>query len=326
MLAPGRDVSSSDHRSERLDEDVTAAGSAKPAERLDPLDPLDPLDHRDTLPGSRPLDDDVTVAALPPETILGGPEGSSPSDERPRPTPGMVLGRYMLLSELGSGGMGVVMAAYDRELDRRVALKLLRSGSGEARMRREAQALAQLQHPSVVTVYEVGSIDGQPFIAMEHVDGVTFDAWVARHRGQWRKIVEIAIRAGRGLAAAHAVGLVHRDVKPSNILVGHDGRVCVADFGIATPTGRGVDSDVWTSRRVAAPRRRPRRPHGSTVSRRSPRPARSSEPRRTWPPSSTAASRWMLGPTSSRSVWRSTACSTAEPRSPATTSRRCAPR
>jgi tetratricopeptide (TPR) repeat protein/predicted Ser/Thr protein kinase len=235
MLAPGRDVSSSDHRSERLDEDVTAAGSAQPAERLDQLE------HGDTPPASRRLDDDVTVAALPPQTLHGGPE---PSDERPRPRPGMVLGRYMLLSELGSGGMGVVMAAYDRELDRRVALKLLRSGTGEARMRREAQALAQLQHPSVVTVYEVGSIDGQPFIAMEHVDGVTFDAWAARHRGQWRKIVEIAIRAGRGLAAAHAVGLVHRDVKPSNILVGHDGRVCVADFGIATPTGRPVDSDV----------------------------------------------------------------------------------
>jgi serine/threonine protein kinase/tetratricopeptide (TPR) repeat protein len=185
--------------------------------------------------------EDLTVAAPAPL----GP--TREVDEHPALRPGMVLGRYLLLEQVGSGGMGVVMAAYDRELDRRVALKLLRpdlSRSGEARMRREAQSLAQLQHPSVVTVYEVGTIEGQLFIAMEYVDGLTFDAWATRHRGQWRKLVEVAIRAGRGVAAAHAVGLVHRDIKPSNILVGQDGRVCVADFGIATITGRTVDADV----------------------------------------------------------------------------------
>ncbi len=186
----------------------------------------------------RPYDPEATVAAEPPEA---GP-GSAVSMP-----PGTMLGRYVLLSEAGSGGMGVVMAAYDRELDRKVALKLLRPGlsrSGEARLRREAQSLAQLQHPSVVTVYEVGAVGGQLFLAMEYVDGLTLDDWAARHRGQWRRIVDVAMRAGRGLAAAHAVGLVHRDVKPSNILVGHDGRVCVVDFGIATPTGRTVDSDL----------------------------------------------------------------------------------
>ncbi len=153
------------------------------------------------------------------------------------PTVGTRLGRYVLLEEVGSGGMGVVMAAYDRELDRRVALKLLRpdlSRSGEIRMKREAQALAQLQHPSVVTVYEVGEHQGQLYIAMEYVDGETLERWAARHRGQWRKVVEVAVRAGRGVAAAHAVGLVHRDIKPSNVLVGRDGRARVVDFGIAT--------------------------------------------------------------------------------------------
>ncbi|MCX4243781.1 serine/threonine-protein kinase [Paraliomyxa miuraensis] len=165
--------------------------------------------------------------------------------------PGANLGRYVLLEEVGSGGMGVVMAAYDRELGRKVALKLLRpnlSRSGEIRMRREAQSLAQLQHPSVVTVFEVGTIEGQLFIAMEYVEGQTFDQWAARHRGQWRKIVEVAIKAGRGLAAAHAVGLVHRDIKPSNILVGRDGRVCVADFGIATATGQVAEVDAVEAR------------------------------------------------------------------------------
>jgi tetratricopeptide (TPR) repeat protein/predicted Ser/Thr protein kinase len=253
-------VSSSDHRLDPPDEGATPAGPASRDLDATPFVPVRPGDADATpfvpvRPGEagtatastasmlRPLGrfaDDSTVAALPPD--IGDVE-----EGRPEPEPGMTIGRYLLLSEVGSGGMGLVMAAYDRELDRRVALKLLRPGisrSGEARMRREAQALAQLQHPSVVTVYEVGSIDGQPFIAMEYVDGLTFDAWAADHRGQWRRIVEVAIEAGRGLAAAHAAGLVHRDVKPSNILVGHDGRVCVADFGIATPTGRSLDSDV----------------------------------------------------------------------------------
>jgi eukaryotic-like serine/threonine-protein kinase len=210
-----------DHLDAAAEGDVTAATAI--ARRRDPR-----------------LDDDVTV-------VGGLPPDASAAAERLAPRPGTVLGRYLLLAEVGAGGMGVVMAAYDRDLDRRVALKLLRPGlsrAGEARMRREAQSLAQLQHPAVVTVYEVGTIAGQLFIAMEYIDGTTFDVWAAGHRGQWRKIVDTAIRAGRGLAAAHAVGLVHRDIKPSNILVGRDGRVCVVDFGIATPTGRTVDSEI----------------------------------------------------------------------------------
>jgi len=183
--------------------------------------------------------EDITIA----ETSDTSPAERRSS--RPALTPGMRLGRYVLLEEVGTGGMGVVMAAFDHELGRRVALKLLRphmSHSGETRMKREAQSLAQLQHPSVVTVYEVGKLDGQLFIAMEYIEGKTFDAWAAGHRSQWRTIVEVAVTAGRGLAAAHAAGLVHRDIKPSNILVGRDGRVCVADFGIAVAATRGSDS------------------------------------------------------------------------------------
>ncbi len=198
--------------------------------------------HRTERPD--PSDEDPTVVGSSP--LPNGPEVDGLAESSGL-RPGAVLGRYVLLEEVGSGGMGVVMAAYDRELDRRVALKLLRpdlSRSGAARMRREAQALAKLQHPSVVSVFEVGTIEGQLFIAMEYIEGLTFDAWAAGHRGEWRKIVEVAIRAGRGVAAAHAVGLVHRDIKPSNILVGQDGRVCVADFGIATASGRTVDSEL----------------------------------------------------------------------------------
>ncbi|MEM9454709.1 MAG: serine/threonine-protein kinase [Myxococcota bacterium] len=173
------------------------------------------------------------------------PGASSVLESPPSLSPGSRLGRYVLLEEVGSGGMGVVMSAYDHELGRRVALKLLRphlSRSGEARLRREAQSLAQLQHPAVVTVFEVGKHQQQHFIAMEYVEGQTFDRWAASRRGRWREVVEVAIRAGRGLAAAHAAGLAHRDVKPGNILVGRDGRVRVVDFGIATATGRTTSS------------------------------------------------------------------------------------
>ncbi len=189
--------------------------------------------------GPNDSDDDRTVVDV-----------SAPTSQRaPRdqvPTAGARMGRYVLLEEVGSGGMGVVMAAWDRELDRRVALKLLRpdlSRSGEVRMKREAQALAQLQHPSVVTVYEVGAHQGQLYIAMEYVDGETLERWAARQRGQWRRIVEMAVRAGRGVAAAHAVGLVHRDIKPSNVLVSRDGRARMVDFGIATAVGPGPAED-----------------------------------------------------------------------------------
>ena len=157
---------------------------------------------------------------------------------------GATIGRYVVLDVLGRGGMGVVFAAYDPELDRKIALKLVRppasaSGNatddheGRARLGREAQAMARLSHPNVVAVHDVGVFADQVYVAMELVQGVTLGRWLgARPRGQ-REIVEMLIQAGRGLAAAHAAGVIHRDFKPDNVLVGDDGRARVLDFGLA---------------------------------------------------------------------------------------------
>jgi tetratricopeptide (TPR) repeat protein/predicted Ser/Thr protein kinase len=159
------------------------------------------------------------------------------------PAPGHTLaGRYMVFDQLGQGGMGVVLAAYDTRLDRRVALKLLRpqeapersTSDGEARLVREAQAMARLNHPQVVAVYDAGPLeDGALFIAMEYVEGQTLRRWCEQQRRPWREVLEAYIAAGKGLAAAHAAGLIHRDFKPDNVLVGNDGRVRVTDFGLA---------------------------------------------------------------------------------------------
>jgi serine/threonine-protein kinase len=147
------------------------------------------------------------------------------------------VGRFEVLSELGAGGMGVVYAARDPELGRRVALKLLRPGRGsegaQQRLLREAQALARLSHPNVVQVYEAGTQEGLVFLAMEFVEGSTLREHVARHRPALRALLGLYIEAARGLAAAHATGLSHRDFKPDNVLVALDGRVRVADFGLA---------------------------------------------------------------------------------------------
>ena len=153
---------------------------------------------------------------------------------------GARLGRYALLRVLGEGGMGVVFAAYDPQLDRKVAIKLVRpaytatsGGEAKARLLREAQALAKLRHPNIVTVYEVGEYGDEVFVAMEFVDGVTLRTWQFEHARSWREVVRVYVAAGRGLAAAHRAGLVHRDFKPDNVLVGADGQPRVADFGLA---------------------------------------------------------------------------------------------
>ena len=155
--------------------------------------------------------------------------------------PGATLGRYVVLARMGSGGMGVVYAAYDPQLDRRIALKLMHQrGDDEEqaehasrRMLAEAKAMAQLSHPNVITVHDVGTIDGRVFIAMEFVEGVPLSQWMRQPGRDWRQLLEVFTKAGRGLEAAHAVGLVHRDFKPDNVLVGADGRVRVLDFGLA---------------------------------------------------------------------------------------------
>lgn len=148
------------------------------------------------------------------------------------------FGRYVVLDLLGMGGMGVVHAAYDPELDRKVALKVLResharSGEAKARMLGEARALARLSHPNVVTVHDVGLFGDQVFLAMEFVRGRSLGRWVEEEAPSAERILEAFAEAGRGLAAAHAAGLVHRDFKPANVMLGDDGRVRVTDFGLA---------------------------------------------------------------------------------------------
>ncbi len=148
------------------------------------------------------------------------------------------IGRFTLLGQIGQGGMGSVFAAYDEQLDRRVALKLLhQSVAGTKRQRqrtlREAQAVARISHPNVIAVYEVGESAEHIFIAMEYVDGETLHAWQSRGPHTWREILEMYLEAGSGLNAAHLAGVVHCDFKSENVLVSHDGRVRVVDFGLA---------------------------------------------------------------------------------------------
>jgi serine/threonine protein kinase len=147
---------------------------------------------------------------------------------------GARIGRYVVIGQLGAGGMGGVYAARDPELDRKVAIKLLHSSVGGARLLREARALAKLAHPNVVTVYDVGTFADRPFIAMELVDGITLRGWLGERWRSWREVLDMFMHAGRGLSAAHAVSLVHRDFKPENVMVGRDGRVRVLDFGIVS--------------------------------------------------------------------------------------------
>lgn len=156
------------------------------------------------------------------------------------------VGRFAILRKLGHGGMGVVYAAYDEQLERKVAVKLLRhelsrDERGRTRMLREAQALARISHPNVVQVHEVGTWRDHDYVAMEFVQGRTLERWMDELQAgekarPWKDVLDVMIQAGRGLAAAHAHQLVHRDFKPGNVMVGDDGRVRVLDFGLARST------------------------------------------------------------------------------------------
>jgi tetratricopeptide (TPR) repeat protein/predicted Ser/Thr protein kinase len=184
-------------------------------------------------------------------------EGEGCTDDEPAYLePGAVMGRYVVLRKLGAGGMGVVHAAYDPELDRKVALKLVLPGRGDGegrtRLLREAQALAKLSHRNVVAVHDVGTMSGQVWLAMEFVRGQTLREWLRTPR-PWRDVLEVLRKAGRGLAAAHAAGLLHRDFKPDNVMVGARGRVRVMDFGLARARPNAVPLAAEESTLEAVP-------------------------------------------------------------------------
>src|SRR5438128_964381 len=168
------------------------------------------------------------------------------------------VSRYEVLRPIGAGGMGIVYAARDPKLRRTVALKMLRPGGtakeAEEKMRkrllREARAMARLSHPNVLAVYDVGEIDGQVFLAMELVEGGTLRQWLREKKRSWREVLDVLLPAARGLAAAHAAGLIHRDFKPDNVLVGSDERIRVTDFGLASAAAaapRNSAGEGWQS-------------------------------------------------------------------------------
>jgi tetratricopeptide (TPR) repeat protein/tRNA A-37 threonylcarbamoyl transferase component Bud32 len=199
-----------------------------------------------------------STLALEATLATGGGSPRGPKTQR-----GSLVDRYVVLDLAGAGAMGMVLVAYDPELDRKVAIKLLKfdGALARARLQREAQALAKLDHRNVVAVYDVGTHDGQLFMAMEFVQGKTLGRWMAEpspgRPHAWREVLRVFGEAGRGLSAAHAAGLVHRDFKPENVMLGDDGRVRVMDFGLARTTSLTVETeelaatDASASHRVA---------------------------------------------------------------------------
>jgi hypothetical protein len=152
------------------------------------------------------------------------------------------MGKFTITRRLGAGAMGVVYAAYDTELERKVAIKFLLSADDKrrARLRREAKAMARLRHPNVAQVYEVGEFEENTYIAMEFVQGQTLTVWSAERPRTLRERLQVMIGAGRGLHAAHRVGLVHRDFKPDNLMIDERGQARVLDFGIVWEAGDGA--------------------------------------------------------------------------------------
>jgi serine/threonine protein kinase len=165
---------------------------------------------------------------------------------------GTRVGRYVVEDLIGRGAMGTVYAARDPDLDRTIALKLLRSDAFSERARhemrgrllREAKAMARLSHPEVIAVHDVGSFGDQLFVAMEYVDGGTLRQWRHERHRSYDEVLAVYERAGSGLAAAHEAGLVHRDFKPDNVLVSRDGRVRVTDFGLARAVDAGASAGL----------------------------------------------------------------------------------
>lgn len=177
------------------------------------------------------------VAGLVRTLVSAEPDDEQAAKTLPR---GTNLARYVVLDPIGRGGMGVVYSAYDPELDRKVALKLLRTdlvtsaaGTGRSQLLAEAQAMARLSHANIITVFDVGTWREEVFFAMEFVRGQTLRSAQAAGDIRPQRMLDLYLAAGTGLAAAHSAGIIHRDFKPENVLVGDDGRVCVTDFGLA---------------------------------------------------------------------------------------------
>lgn len=175
---------------------------------------------------------------------------NSSDDAAPSLPRGASIGRYVVLGLVGRGAMGEVYAAYDPELDRKLAVKLLHARVGaddlttaeaKARLLREAQAIARLSHPNVIVVHDVGSFRDRVFVAMEFIDGNTVGYWLLAAKRSWKEVLRVFMGAGRGLAAAHASQLVHRDFKVDNVMVGRDGQVRVMDFGLARRVANALD-------------------------------------------------------------------------------------
>ena len=219
---PGADCLSDDDAAAFVSGDVDGGVRDRVARHLDACDPC-----------RRFVSKLAAAEIATPATVLdvtAGPTGLRADGQ---------LGRFRLIRPLGAGSMGEVWAARDPELDREVALKLLRvrpeaiNRDATARMRREAQAMARLNHPNVVTIHELGTDDhGRVFCAMELVDGTTLRSWIAQRR-PWRSVINMAGAIGRAIAAAHAAGLIHRDIKPENVLIDRAGHPLVSDFGLA---------------------------------------------------------------------------------------------
>ena len=175
-----------------------------------------------------------------------------PVDELP---PETLVDRYQIEYRLGAGGMGVVYAARDIHLGRLVAIKLvgprIESASGQARLVREAQAMAKLRHPNLAVVHDIGASADRLFVVMELVDGGTLADWQKDRPRTWREIIGVYLQAARGLAAAHAAGFIHRDFKPENVLVGTDGIARVSDFGVAALRGEEESAIVGTPGYIA---------------------------------------------------------------------------
>jgi serine/threonine protein kinase len=211
------------------------------ATREDSLDSESPMGNRPSGQGS-PIDRKLGLAALNAE--LFGADASTRGDDVPE------IGRFQVHRKLGQGGMGIVYACQDPENARMVAIKWLHAREHQAlrtRFLREAEAMASLDHPNILRVFEIGEHGGQPFTVMELIEGETLSTWLQGEERPLGSILDAFARAGAGLAAAHDEGLVHRDFKPDNVMVADDGRVVVMDFGlvrVTTGAAAGLAGDL----------------------------------------------------------------------------------